>query len=70
LKTELEKATAKAGSKNARDKKAGEKAKADLEKKILKAEELKGIADGELAARNQKFSEASTAGVEKEVARL
>jgi len=42
------KATEKSNSKNARDKKAGEKAKADLAAKITKAEELKSIADGEL----------------------
>lgn len=66
----MAKAETKAASKNARDKKAGLAAKEDLEKKIKKAEELKGIADGELEARNKTFSEASTKGVDAEKERL
>lgn len=70
LKAELAVATTKANSKNARDKKAGEEAKNALEAKILKAEELKTIADGELEDRNKTFSDASKDGVEKDDARL
>lgn len=70
LQADLDTAKTKANSKNARDKAAGQKAKEDLEKKIAKAEELKTIADGELEDRNKKFTEASSAGVEKEDKRL